>query len=235
MTFKALYRRETGAYFNAPTAYITAVVFLLIAGFLFAQPLFLAGQASIRSFVDLAPLLLTFFMPALTMRHFAEEYKSGTIEILLTFPVGDWEVLAAKFLATLTLLAATLALTLAYPLAVGLLGRLDWGAVAGAYVGLLLTGALLAAAGMFASTLTRNQVVAFILGFVIAFALFLAGKVGVTLPLALTPLTDYLGLDSHLDNLARGVFDTRDLVYYLSGTGFFLFLCQVRLWLTRSD
>jgi gliding motility-associated transport system permease protein len=231
----ALYRRELAAYFHTPTAYVLSVVFLLITGYFFATPLFLTGQASIAGFTDLAPMLLAFLVPAITMRHFSEEFKSGTMEVLMTFPVRDWEIVAAKFLAAETLLCAMLACTLVYPISVSFLGSLDWGGVAGAYAGLALTGAVLIAAGMFASSLTRNQIIAFIVGVLLTFTLFALGKVGDLMPLRLSPLTDYLGLDAHLASLSRGVLDTRDLLYYASGTGLFLFLAQVRLWLLRSE
>ena len=232
---RSLYFKELGAYFYNPAAYIVAIVFLLIAGYLFTQPLFLINQADIRPFTELAPLLLIFFVPAITMRLFAEEAKGGTLELLLTLPVQEWEVLASKFLAAVTLLAFTLALTAAYPISVAFLGNVDYGAIVGSYLGLLLTGALLAGAGVFASSLTRNQVVAFIIAFLISFALYLLGKTSTYLPFALSRVADFVGLDSHLDALSRGVVDTRDVVYYLTFTGFFLFLTQIRLGLARSD
>ncbi|MBI4386341.1 MAG: ABC transporter permease subunit [Elusimicrobia bacterium] len=215
-----LVRKELNAYFDSPAAYIISVVFLLITGYFFAQPLFLRNQADIGSFTDLAPLLLTFFVPAITMRHFSEEYKSGTIEILMTLPVRDRDILLSKFLASGALLAATLAFTAVYPVSVALLGKADLGAVAGAYAGLWLSGMLLVSAGLFGSTLSRNQVVAFIIAFLIGFSLFLLGKVGAFVPVWLTPYTEFLGLDAHLANLSRGVVDTRDLMYYATGSAF---------------
>jgi len=230
-----LYAKELRAYFHNPAAYIVSVVFLLIAGYLFTQPLFLINQADIRSFTELAPLLLVFFVPAVTMRLFAEEAKEGTLELLMTLPVQEWQVLLAKFFAAWTLLAFTLALTAAYPISVAMLGRVDAGAIVGSYLGLMLTGALLAGAGIFASSLTRNQVVAFIIAFLISFGLYLCGKTSTYLPLALARVADFVGLDSHLDALSRGVIDSRDLLYYATCTGLFLFLTQVRLTLARSD
>lgn len=233
-TLKALYLKETAAYFNAPTAYILAVVFLLITGYFFAWPLFLNKQSSIDSFTDFAPLLIIFLMPAVTMKHISEEAKTGTLEILMTFPVKDWEIVLSKFLSAMTVLAMTLGLTLAYPLSVAFLGKLDPGAVAGAYLGLFFTGGMLAAAGLFASSLTRNQVVAFIIAFLIGFVLFVMGKISQFIPIGLLPVIDFIGFDSHLSNLSRGIFDTRDLLYYFSMSGFFLFAAQIRLWLVRT-
>lgn len=231
--FRALYKKEARAYFNTPTAYIVVVAFLLITGYFFAQPLFIVNTASLSSILDVAPLLLVFFVPAVTMRLFAEETKSGTVEILATLPVEDAEVLLAKYAAALTVVALALAGTLTFPVTLGSLGRLDWGASAGAYAGLFLSAAVLAAGGLLASTLTRNQIIAFIFGFFIAFSLFLLGKVRTFVPLWLSPVTEFLGLDAHLDNLGKGIADSRDLLYYLSASGYFLYLAYLNLYSRR--
>lgn len=234
-TLWLLYVKEAGLYFNTPVAYIITTVFLLITGYFFSQPLFLVNQANINSFVGMAPLLLTFFVPAITMKLFAEETKTGTIEIMFSLPVADWQILGAKFLAAMTVISMLLACTFLYPVSVGVLGRLDWGAAIGAYAGLWLTCLVLTSAGIFSSALTRNQVVAFIIAFLICFSFYMLGKVNVFAPAWLTPFTDFLGMDLHLDRLSRGIFDSRDLVYYITVSGFFLFLTQVRLWMMRSD
>ena len=233
--FGALYAKETRAYFNTPAAYIIAVAFLLITGYLTAQPLFLVGQASIGGLMELAPLLLTFFVPAVTMRLFSEEQKSGTLELLQTLPVEDHHILLAKYLAAVTLLWAVIALTALYPITMGLLGPLDWGAAAAAYLGLALAAAMLAAIGTFASALTRNQVIAFIIGFILAFALYLIGKLDAFIPPAFSGVADFIGLDAHMHNMAKGVVDTRDLLYFATMSASFLFMTLVRLWLTRAD
>ncbi|MBI4424794.1 MAG: ABC transporter permease subunit [Elusimicrobia bacterium] len=231
----SLYLKETRAYFNTPAAYIVSVAFLLITGYLTVQPLFLANQANINGLMDLAPLLFTFFVPAVTMRLLSEEQKAGTIELLQAFPIEDHQIVAAKYLAAVTLLWSLLALTLGLPVAVGLLGKLDWGAVAVGYLGLALATAMLAAIGLFASSLTRNQVVAFILGFALAFALFILGKMEPFVPPWLSPLSSFVGLDSHIQNMGRGVLDTRDLLYFGTFSGVFLFLTWLRLWSSRSE
>ncbi|MBI4348245.1 MAG: ABC-2 transporter permease [Elusimicrobia bacterium] len=232
---KALYLKETRAYFNTPTAYIIAVVFLAITGYLSAQPMFVAGQASAAGFLDLAPLLLTFFVPAITMRLFSEEQKAGTIELLQTLPVSDHEIVLAKYLAAVTLLWALLLMTLGFPFALSRLGNLDWGATLVGYLGLALAAAMLAAIGLFASAMTRNQVVAFIIGWAAAFVLYVLGKLDALVPPWLSPFTNFLGLDSHINSMARGVIDTRDLLYFLSLSGVFLFLALVRLQVSRTD
>ncbi|MBI5201793.1 MAG: ABC-2 transporter permease [Elusimicrobia bacterium] len=233
--FKALFLKETRAYFNTPTAYIIAVVFLFCTGYFSAQPMFVLGQASVSGFLDLVPLLLTFFVPAITMRLFSEEQKAGTIELLQTLPVEDHEIVLSKYAAAVTLLWSLLALTLGFPVALGILGNLDWGATLVGYAGLALAAAMLAAVGLFASAMTRNQVVAFIVGWAGSFALYALGKVDALVPPWLSPFTDFMGLDAHIHGMARGVIDTRDLIYFASFGGVFLFLTLVRLWVSRTD
>jgi ABC-2 type transport system permease protein len=235
LVFRTLYLKELRSYFDNFTAYAVTIVLLLVSGYLFASPLFLAGAAELSAFTETAPLLLVFFMPAVTMRLYSEEYKDGTIEILNSLPVADPQVLAAKYLAALTLAAFMLAGTLAYPVTLFAFGEPDPGALAGAYLGLWLTSAMLAAAGVWASALTRNQALAFIASFLAGFVLFLAGKVGVFMPPALAGAADFIGLDSHLGNLSRGVLDTRDLLYYAGFTAFFLYGAWLSLYARRTS
>lgn len=227
--FWAVYKKELRSYFDTLTAYVVTIVILLISGYLFSSPLFLQNQANLDAFVDVAPLLFVFFIPAVTMRLYAEEYKSGTMEILNSLPIQDAETLAAKYLGAMTLITFMLVGTLAYPVTLKLLGKPDIGGLFGAYVGLWLTAALLASAGLWASSLTRNQIVAFILAFLVSFALFLVGKLGMFIPSALAAITDFVGLDSHVQNLSRGVIDTRDLLYYIALSGFFLYATYLRV------
>ena len=222
-------KKEARSYFNAPTAYVVITFYLLITGYFFSQPLFLIQQASIEHFLDVVPLLLVFFIPAVSMRLVAEEIKSGTIEVLMTLPVREHEILAGKFLASVFLLLGMILGTLPYPITVGILGKLDWGATMGAYLGLFFMGAGLLSMGLFASTLTRNQVVAFILGLTLCFLFFLMGKVGMFVPEGIRPLVEFLGLDAHFDNFSRGILDTRDILYFLTLIGFFLFLSHWNL------
>jgi len=230
-----LYKRELAFYFNAPTAYVVMVVFLLIAGYLFAIPLFLVNQSTLAGFLDTAPLLLTFLAPAVTMRLFAEEFKSGTAELLFALPAREWEIIAAKLAAALTIFALTLAFTLVYPAILLMLGDLDKGALACGYLGLFLTGLLLCSAGLFASALTKSQVTAFITGFLAAFVFFMAGKLTPYVPAPLAPVTDFIGFAAHLENMARGVLDLRDLLYYFSVSAFFLFLTRLKLQTMKAD
>ena len=215
-----LTKRELRAYFDGPAAYVVLSVFLAITGWFFGSTLFLQNLASLRSVFSVAPFIFLFFIPALTMSSFAEERRAGTLELLLTFPVRDWQVIAGKLLAVALFLLIAIAGTIFYTITVSMLGDLDFGATVGGYLGLFLLGVTCGAIGIFASSLTRNQIVAFILGFAIIFVLFLLDKVTDFVPGWLGSVLQYLGTDFHYQNLMRGVIDTRDVLYYLSMTAF---------------
>lgn len=215
--------REVQAYFNSPMAYIVVCAFLLLAGWLYFTPLFLAGTSSMRAFFAIAPILFVVFAPAISMRLVSEELRSGTLELLTTMPVRDVEVVVGKFLAGLTVIAAGLGMTLFWAVSVELVGNLDWGPVIGGYVGLLLCAAALVAIGLMTSAWSRNQIVAFILALVICLALWLLDKITFFVPGALAGLLEYLSIDYHFQNIARGVIDSRDVLYYLSVTALALY------------
>ena len=224
-----LTKRELHAYFDGPAAYVVLSVFLAITGWFFGSTLFLQNLASLRSVFSIAPFIFLFFVPALTMASFAEERRAGTLELLLTFPVRDWQVIAGKLLAVAFFLLIAIGLTVFYTITVSLLGDLDFGATVGGYLGLFLLGITYGAIGIFASSLTRNQIVAFILGFAIIFTLFLLDKVTAFVPGWLGTVMQYLGTDFHYQNLMRGVIDTRDVLYYLSMTAFAFLLTTYTL------
>jgi ABC-2 type transport system permease protein len=209
-------KREIRTYFNSPVAYIVVTVFTIVFGFFFFNNLFVEKQADMRGFFSLAPLMFCFFAPAITMRLLAEEKGSGTIELLITMPVRDWEVVVGKWLAAMALLLTTLLLTLVFAITVAKLGPLDKGPAFGGYLGLLLMGGSYVAIGVMASSLTRNQVVSLIVAFGICFALFLLGKVLPFIPEKIQPLVAFLSTDTHFENVSRGVIDSRDVIYYLS-------------------
>jgi ABC-2 type transport system permease protein len=221
-TAMAIARREMRTYFNSPIAYIVIGVFLLVGGWLYFSTLFLAGRASLRGFFGVAPVLFVVFAPAVTLRLIAEEKKSGTLELLLTMPIRDWEVVVGKFAASLGMVGVGLIFTLAYPLSVSSLAapgtRLDWGPVIGGYVGLLLMASSFLALGLWASALSRNQIVGFIIGLLICFAFYFVDKFAMVLPEALGEVLEFVSVDYHFENIARGVIDTRDVVFYLSLT-----------------
>ena len=209
-------RKEFYAYFLSPIAYIVIAVFLLVTGWFYFSTFFLFNQASLRAFFMMLPTVFAFVVPALTMRLLAEEFNIGSYETLLTLPVGFTDVILGKFLACVAFIAAMLVPTLAYPITVSMLGTLDWGPVAGGYLGALLLGAAFAAVGLFASSLTRNQIVAFILGMAICFALTLISQMLFFLPRALLQVFSALAADVHFRTIAKGIIDTRDLVYFAS-------------------
>ncbi|MEX1055363.1 MAG: ABC transporter permease [Rhodothermales bacterium] len=211
-----LAKRELRAYFDSPAAYVVLSVFLLLTGWFFANALFLNNVASLQSVFDVSPFIFLFFIPAVTMSSFAEEKRAGTLELLLTMPVRDWQVILGKLLAVALFLLIAISFTLVYAVCIAFLGDIDGGATLGGYIGMLLYGITAAAIGIFASSLTRNQIVAFILGFAIIFVLFLLDKVTPFVPGWLGGIMQYLGLDFHYRNLLRGVIDSRDILYYVS-------------------
>lgn len=215
-----LTKRELRAYFDSPAAYVVLSVFLLITGWFFANSLFLDNVASLRSVFDVVPFVFLFFVPAITMSTFAEERRAGTLELLLTMPIKDWQVIAGKLLAVTVLLLVAIGLTLVYAATVSALGDMDAGAAVGGYLGLILLGISSSSIGLLASSLTRNQIVAFIIGFAIIFALYLVDKVTVFFPGWLSGVLQHVGIDYHYQNLLRGVIDTRDVLYYVELTVF---------------
>lgn len=221
---RAVAGRELRAYFNSPIAYIFLLAFAVPAQVLFFNAFFSRGVADLRGLFDSMPLLMVLLVPALTMRLWAEEDKQGTMEVLLTLPTRPSELVAGKFLASWALLGVGLFLTLGLPLTVASLGNLDWGPVLGGYIGAMLLGGAYLAVGQFISATTENQILAFIMALVICLAFYgvgadaFAGLFSDTTAAILRGL----GTASRFRSIARGVVDLRDLVYYLSMTGFFL-------------
>ncbi|MEE8431108.1 MAG: ABC transporter permease subunit [Candidatus Desulfatibia sp.] len=211
-----IFIKEFRGYFVTPIAYIVISIFLIVTGWFFFSTFFLFNQASLRNFFDLLPLIFSFIIPAVTMRLFSEELNVGSYEILLTLPVTYHDVILGKFIAAVAFVAAMLAPTLAYPISISFLGNLDWGPVAGGYIGAIFLGASYAAVGLLASSLTRNQIIAFIIGTAICISLTLIDKMLFFLPRTLLPFLEYLGADFHFQNISKGIIDSRDLLYFLS-------------------
>lgn len=242
--FLATFKRELRAYFFSPLAYIVMAFLLLVNGFVFW--LIVSFLSDPRAAVG-APLELffgqTFFFwlvlifttPVLTMRLLSEERRSGTIEVLMTAPVTETQIVLGKFLAALTLYVVLWLPTLVYAAVIARYGSVDWGPVASGYLGIFGVGSVFLAAGVFASALTRSQLIAALLTFVILVPMFTFGLLE---NLANAPLAKevfgYLNLWQHMDDFSRGIVDTRRLVYYVSATGIFLFLATralaVRKW-----
>jgi len=211
-----IFKKEFRTYFVSPIAYIVISIFLMVTGWFFFTTFFLYNQTNLRNFFSLLPIIFSFVVPAVTMKLFSEELNVGSYEILLTMPVTFLDVVVGKFLSAVAFIAVMIAPTLSYPITVSFLGELDWGPVAGGYLGAVLLGASFSAIGLFASSLTRNQIIAFIIGMAICFSLVLVDKMLFFLPQTLLGILSYLGADAHFQNISKGIIDSRDALYFLS-------------------
>jgi len=238
-----IFKKEMRLYFTSPVAYVVLTIFLVIAGWFFYNIFAFFTLASMQSAMNPAmaremnvtdsvmrPLvsnisvILLLLMPLVTMRLFSEERRSGTIELLLTYPVRDGAVLVGKYLAALALYALMLALTLLYPGIVVYFARLEWGPLVTGYAGLLLMGGTFIAVGIFASSLSENQIVASITTFGILLILWVIGWSADYVGGVWGKVLQHLSLIEHNDNFAKGVLDTKDVIYYLNFIALALFL-----------
>jgi ABC-2 type transport system permease protein len=211
-----IFVKEMKDYFVSPIAYIVICIFLLITGWFFYSTFFLIGQSNLRTFFSMLPLIFPFIIPAVTMRLFSEEMQIGSFEMLLTLPVKITDVILGKFLAGLAFTALMLLPTVFYAVWTAYLGELDWGPVIGGYLGAILLGAAYCSVGIFASSSTKNQIVAFIVGMLICFFLTLVDKMLFFFPPSVTAFAHYLGAGFHFENIAKGIVDSRDIIYFLS-------------------
>ena len=234
----AIFKKEFNSFFTSTIAYLTIGMFLLINGlFLWVFDddfnVLNAGFADLTSFFYLAPWILIFLIPAITMKTFADEFRSGTIEILKTRPITNVTLVLGKFFAILTLLIIVLIPTFVYAYSIHELGNpvgnLDYGSISGSYIGLLLLASSFASIGIFTSTLTKNQVVAFLIGICVVFLFYygfdavssLFGDYSYTIKL--------FGMNEHFKSVSRGVIDSRDVLYFMSIIIFFLFVSKQKL------
>lgn len=215
-TVLTIARREMSSYFQSPMAYIVAALFLFIAAVLFFPTFFIFNRAELRGLFQLLPVLFSFFVPALTMRMISEERKSGTIETLITLPAEPFQIILGKYLASFSFVAALLLPTLLYLLVIGPAGRIDPGPVIGGYLGALLLGAAYAAVGLFASSTSSNQIVAFVIALGLCLLLTFVDRFLIFLPPVLLQGVEYLSAGYHFDTVARGILDTRSLIYFVS-------------------
>ena len=213
-------KRELNVFFDSLIAYLIIVIFLGFTGlftWLMGTNVFVSGQASMQSFFSVAYWTLFFFIPAITMRMIAEENKSGTIELLLTKPVTDWQVIIGKFLSGLLLIGITLALTLPYYFSIASIGEIDHGAVWCGYLGLLLMSAVYLSIGLFTSSISNNQIVALLLAlFIGVFFHLIFGFMARGLKGTAGEILNYISISDHFESIARGVIDSKDLIYFLS-------------------
>ena len=221
-----LFKKELRSYFNSPIAYIFIIVFLVITNWMFFGRFFLVGEVTMRPFFDVLPWIFLILLPALSMRVWAEEKRSGSMELLLTLPIQDWQAVAGKFLAVVTFLLFALLLTLSTTLTVFALGEADGGEIISGYVGAVLFGGAALAFGSFLSSLTKNQIVAFLITAVGLFAFIIIGQDYVLIPVSgiFASIVHFLSLSSHYNVIARGLLDMGDIVYLLGFIFFFLFL-----------
>ncbi len=219
-------RRELKALFDLPTGYVLLVVFLVINGFFFFRQAYLTDTATLRPMLDLLPWVFLFFVPAVTMRALAEDIRGGQLEVVLAQPISELELLLGKFLGAVLFLWIALALTLAIPIGLSVGADLPWGTVIAQYIGAGLLATGLAGVGVWASSLTRSQITAFIVGAGVMFLLVLLGldPLMVGLPAGLAAVGARIGVLSHFESLGRGVIDLRDVIYFLSLAGVFLAL-----------
>lgn len=233
----AILKKEFNSFFASPIAYLVIGVFLLINGlFLWVFKddfnILNAGFADLNSFFFLAPWMFLFLIPAITMKSFADEFSNGTIELLKTKPISDWKIVFGKFWASLLLVFIALIPTLTYAYTIYQLanpiGDIDFGSIIGSYIGLLFLAATYTSIGLFTSTLSKNQIVAFILGVMITFFLFY-GFDAISISLGNELIIKKMGINEHFKSISRGVIDSRDIIYFLSLTVFFLFITKTRL------
>lgn len=210
--------RQFRSYFNGPVAYIVICIVMLTLGFFFWKTFFLFGRASAREMFRWLGLILVFALPALTMGLLAEEKRTGTIELLITMPVTEAQVILGKFAGVLGLYAILLLLTLPYPISISTLGDLDWGPVWGGYLGLLLQGSAVLAIGLMASSWTSNQLIALFVALTLSVFFWVLDKFLALLPTNAASALEWLSFDYHFQSMARGVIDLRDVLFFVSVT-----------------
>jgi len=214
---------------DTPLGYVVAVAFLLAAGFFFGNHLFLVGQAEMRGYFSVMPLLLMFFIPAMTMRMLSDEQRSGTFELLATMPIRTIDIVLGKFVAVMLQVSVLLALTLFYPATLALIGNLDGGQLVAGYLALWLLAAAYVTISLYASALTDHAVVAYVIGFGMLFGLFITTQAMVTFSPASQDFITALSPITHYQLMLRGVIGLNDIGLFISTTALFLALTWFQL------
>lgn len=214
--FISILKKELADYFFSPIAYIVIVIFLFVTGWLFFSTFFLFNQATMRNFFSLLPVIFSFVMPAITMRLFSEELHQGSYEILVTLPLTHRDIIVGKFAAAVVMTVGMLLPTVAYPVSISFMGDLDWGPVIGGYMGAVLLGGTFSAVGLFASSLTKNQIVAFIVSTLICISITLVNEMLFFFPTQVLDIVQYLSAGFHFRNISKGILDSRDIIYFVS-------------------
>ncbi len=241
----AIFRKEIGSFFSSLTGYVVIGVFLTMLGLIMwvfpDYSVLEYNYATLDQLFDLAPMIFLFLIPAVCMRMFSEEKQIGTIETLFTKPLREWDIILGKFLGAMTLVVMALLPTLIYYFSIWQLGspqgNIDSGEVIGSYIGLIFLAAIFVAISLFASVLSANQIVAFLVAAFLCFVVFYGFYFASKIPLFVGGVDDILqksGIDYHYQSISRGAIDTRDVIYFLSGVAFFLFLTHQKLTDNRS-
>ncbi len=235
----AIYKKEINLFFSSLIAYMSMLVFFIVLGlnlFVFEGNILDNGYATLDEFFKLAPWILIFLIPAITMRTFSDEKQNGTIEFLITKPITETQIILGKYFATISLWFFIFMLTFIYFIVVKYFSlsnaSIDAGASYGSYIGLFFLGAVFAAIGLFSSAVTNNSIVAFILGVFLSYLMYDAFFRISTLPIfsgSIDYIIQYLGLGAHYESISRGVIDSRDIIYFISITSFFLILSKISL------
>ncbi|MCR4940490.1 MAG: ABC transporter permease subunit [Treponemataceae bacterium] len=215
-------KRELFTWFSSFMSWLVTGLFLISTGLFFFSTFFIQQVASLRNFFSLLPILFAFFIPAITMRLFAEESRSGSLETLMTLPVSSAQAVAGKYLAAFISCAVMLLPTLSYALTAKMFGNPDAGPIIGGYLGALFLAAAYSAIGLFASASSKNQIVAFFIGFAICIILSIIDSFLIFLPAGITNFLSFFSANTHFESISKGIIDSRDLLYFISITVIFL-------------
>jgi ABC-2 type transport system permease protein len=231
MNINPLFKKELAFYFNNPIGYVVAILFAMFANFLFIKDLFLKGDSSMRSFFEVIPWLTLIFIPALTMRIFAEEKRTNTLETLITLPIYETTIVLAKFLALISFTLITLLLTISIPISLSTLGKIVVSEIIVSYIGVIFLSMALISLAMYFSSTTKNQVLAFLFTVVIGFLLMMVGSdfLSTVLPNFIQEWLLFLSPIYHYENFLKGVIDIRSIGYFLSFSLTFIFLTIINL------
>jgi ABC-2 type transport system permease protein len=225
----AVATRELRSYFLSPLAYVVIALFLALSGYLFALILQSSREASLRGLISNVSVLYLFIVPAISMRLLAEEQRTGTVELLLTNPVQEWEIVAGKFLASILLVLVMLGLTLLFPVFLFVFGNPDQGPMIAGYLGVFLQAAAFLAVGLWASSMTQNQIVAAIVAFALLLILWLSDNLGQFLGGGIGTIVSYTSVINHFQSFPQGIIDSKDVIYYLTLIGAGLVLSTLSL------
>lgn len=230
----AITERELRSYFVSPLAYVVTALFLVTAGMLFGLILSTSREATLRPLLSNISVIYLFIVPAISMRLLSEELRSGTVELLLTNPVEEWQIVVGKFLASVALLGVMLLLTLLFPLFLFIFGNPDQGPILTGYLGVLLQASGFLAVGLWASSLTQNQIIAAVLAFSLLLVLWLSESLGSFLGGGIGTIVSYISVTNHFNDFPRGVINSKDVVYYLTLIGAGLILATLTLQSRRN-